>query len=83
MRSKAFWRLTTVYRNLRVMKNISEEDEVSSSYLETESDARETRTRKTKNRKKENDISCKAVGFSMNRIAILIFFIVNLELYAV
>jgi len=52
MRSKAFWKLTTVCRNLRVMKNISEKDEDLSSYLETESDARETRTRKTKSHKK-------------------------------
>jgi hypothetical protein len=83
MRSKAFWKLTTVFRNLRVMKNIYEKDEDLFSYLETDCDVREARTRKTKNRRKKNDTSCKAVGFSMNRIAILIFFIVNLELYVV
>lgn len=83
MRSKAFWKLTTVSRNLRVMKNISKKDEDLFPYLETESDARKTRTRKTKNHRKKNDVSCKAVGFSMNRIAILIFFIVKLELYVV
>jgi hypothetical protein len=54
MRSKAFGMLTTVYRNLRVMKNISEKDEDLFSYLETESDARETRTRNTKNHRKKN-----------------------------
>jgi two-component SAPR family response regulator len=74
MRSKAFGKLTTVYRNLRVMKNISEKDEELFSYLETESDARETRTRKTKKHRKKNDITYKDVGFSMNRIAVLIFF---------
>lgn len=83
MRSKASGKLTTVYRNLRVIKNISEKNEDLFSYLETESDGRETRTRKTKNHRKKNDISCKAVGFSINRIAILIFFIVNLEMYVV
>lgn len=56
MRSKAIWKLTTVYRNLRVMKNISEKDEDLFCYLETESDAKETRTGKTKNHRKENDI---------------------------
>jgi two-component SAPR family response regulator len=59
MRSKAFGKLTTVYRNLRVMKNISEKDEDLFSYLENESDVRETRTRKTKNHRKKNDIACK------------------------
>lgn len=65
------------------MKKLSQKDEDLFSYLETESDARETRTRKTNNQKKKNDISYKAVGFSMNIIAVLIFFIVNLELYVV
>jgi hypothetical protein len=65
------------------MKIISKNDEDLFSYSGTKSDARETRTRKKKNRRKKNDISCKAVGFSLNRIAILMVFIVNLELYVV
>jgi hypothetical protein len=64
------------------MKIISEKGEYLFSYSETESDVRETRTRK-KNYRKKNDISCKSVGFSMNRIAILMVFVVNLELYVV
>jgi hypothetical protein len=48
MRSKAFLKLTTVYRNLRVMKNISENEEDLISYLESKSDVRETGTRKRK-----------------------------------
>ena len=81
MRSKAFGKLTTVYRNLRVMNNISEKNEDLLSYLETESDVKEARTRKTKNHRKKDDIAYKDVGSSINIIAILIFFIVNLELY--
>jgi hypothetical protein len=66
------------------MKITPEKVEDLFSYSAPESDARETRTRKKKkNHRKKNDISCKAVGFSMNKVAILIVFIVNLELYAV
>jgi hypothetical protein len=83
MRSKASGKLTTVYCNPRVMKNIYEKDEDLISYLESESDVRETGTRKRKNHGKKNDVLCKAVGFNMNRIAILINVIVNLELYMV
>lgn len=83
MRSEALGKLATVYRNLRDMKNITEKDEDVFSYSETETDGRERRPRKTKNHRNKNDLSCKAVGFSMNRIAIVIVFVVNLELYLV
>jgi cytoskeletal protein RodZ len=65
------------------MKIISEKGEDLFSYSETESDVKEKRTRKKKNHRKKNDISCKSVWFSMNRIAILMVFVVNLELYVV
>jgi len=57
IRSKAFLKLTTVYRNLRVMKNISEKDEDLISYLESESDVRETGTRKRKGKNHEKKMT--------------------------
>jgi hypothetical protein len=38
---------------------------------------------RTRGIRKKNDISHEAVGFSVNRIAILTVFIVNLKLYVV